>query len=329
MKRSLLKKMGIALLVIWLAVACNGPTVPDNLSTLSAITAVDFGESASYLDWSPDDSQLLVVGRYRGKTRIMTLDLTAGTVRSIVATTGEQLFVHARWSPDGERIVFQKGGIPLSEDDLAIGVWITNLNSGEMRYLVNAGSPVWSSDGEYIYTEGGTASEGFPDIRQFNATTGEIVSSYSIECEEEDMFLSATETMALSTNGQLAATCDEYDEPEESLSPYVNRICILDLEDGIARVIGHGITGAWSTWSPNGEMLAFVGRREGVESSDGLYLMNADGTCATRLLDVAVAFPVWSNDGSKIAFIYQHRIYLLNVEEMIGSDALNSRLSCP
>jgi Tol biopolymer transport system component len=328
MKQSFLKRVWVALLIVWLVVACNGPMVSDDFSASPAVTAVDFRGSASYLDWSPDDSQLLVVGGYRGKTRIVTLDLTTGAVHSIVATTGEQWFEHARWSPDGERVVFWKGGIPL-DDDLAMGVWIAHLNSDEMMYLVNAGSPVWSSDGEYIYTEGGGISEGLPDIRQFNAATGEVESSYFIGCEEENLFLAATETMALSTNGQLVATCNEYEEPEELGSPFINRICILDLENGIARVIGEGITGSWSTWSPNGEMLAFVGRREGEESSDGLYLMNADGTCPTRMVDESVAFPVWSNDGTRIAFVYQDRIYMLNVEEMIGSDALNSRLSCP
>jgi uncharacterized protein (DUF885 family)/Tol biopolymer transport system component/streptogramin lyase len=65
-------------------------------------------------------------------------------------------------------------------------------------------------------------------------------------------------------------------------------------------------------WSPDGSRIAYV-RRLG-HSNHEIYVMNADGSGATRLTDrpdSTESEPVWSPDGSRIAFISNERPNLM------------------
>ncbi len=64
-----------------------------------------------------------------------------------------------------------------------------------------------------------------------------------------------------------------------------------------------GLVAFGGRWSPDGETIVFVGREAGDQD---LYVMNRDGTHPTRLTHTTVAeeAPVWSPDGSQIAFSY-------------------------
>jgi TolB protein len=68
----------------------------------------------------------------------------------------------------------------------------------------------------------------------------------------------------------------------------------------------------WPTWSPDGERIAFVSRRQG--GNVDIYVMNADGSNLVRLTyhDAADAQPSWSPDGAFIAF----------TSKRVGKDAL-------
>lgn len=77
-------------------------------------------------------------------------------------------------------------------------------------------------------------------------------------------------------------------------------------------------------WSPDGSRIAFV---RGVdEAMNELWLMNADGSDARRLIDEPVGSFSWSPDGSRIAFAgtslgddrYRSDLFVMNAD---GSDA--------
>lgn len=80
-----------------------------------------------------------------------------------------------------------------------------------------------------------------------------------------------------------------------------NGIWVMDANGGNQQPLTRPFTGdAWPTWSPDGRKIAFA-RFEG----DGfqIYVMNADGTGAMRLITEGSNFePVWSPDGRMIAF---------------------------
>jgi len=54
-----------------------------------------------------------------------------------------------------------------------------------------------------------------------------------------------------------------------------------------------------SVWSPDDKKIAFVSDRDG---SQEIYVMNADGSNASRLTDAGGIQPTWSPDGARIAF---------------------------
>ena len=81
----------------------------------------------------------------------------------------------------------------------------------------------------------------------------------------------------------------------------------------------HGRDGALHdiSWSPDGSRIAFS---ENSDGNDEIYVMNADGTNATRLTNSAESdrYPSWSPDGSQIAFVSDRHgnreIYVMNAD---------------
>ncbi|MFO8060265.1 MAG: S9 family peptidase [Bacillota bacterium] len=91
---------------------------------------------------------------------------------------------------------------------------------------------------------------------------------------------------------------------------YLSSIYLTDLATGRSRRITTGPRDTHPRWSPDGSMLAFVGRRSmeaGGERSNSrqVYLMRSEGGEAWPLTDLrdGAGVPLWSPDGSRIAFI--------------------------
>jgi dipeptidyl aminopeptidase/acylaminoacyl peptidase len=69
---------------------------------------------------------------------------------------------------------------------------------------------------------------------------------------------------------------------------------------------------------PDGPRIAFSSNRSSqlsraVPQSYYVYIMNVDGTCATKLTDTPNAFwPRWSPDGTRIAFEASGTLYMIN-----------------
>lgn len=104
---------------------------------------------------------------------------------------------------------------------------------------------------------------------------------------------------------------------------------------GQTNLTKHGADDEWPTMSPDGTRIAFISWRDEpnprVCSRDGscnteIYLTNADGTGLTRLTDIPgmESFPVWSPDGTQIAFISwrngKQDVYVMNAD---GSNQTN------
>src|SRR5881275_1289224 len=78
----------------------------------------------------------------------------------------------------------------------------------------------------------------------------------------------------------------------------------------LAAVLGVAVAGCGSdSTAPSGGrpaagQIAFLSNRDGnyTVGNSGIYLMNADGTGVTRLSNITAGGPVWSPDGTKIAF---------------------------
>lgn len=109
--------------------------------------------------------------------------------------------------------------------------------------------------------------------------------------------------------------------------------------DGTGKTV---VAEGWSpAWSPDGTKLVYVTSPWGPDltyspSSGGIYFVNADGTGATRLLshefcsisgwdDSICSNPVWSPDGTKIAFVSYDYEYPFHVCTM-NADGSNAKL---
>jgi Tol biopolymer transport system component len=226
---------------------------------------------------------------------------------------------HANWSPDGSQIVFEKDGPTVNQDALKQGIWIMDVVTGDTRLLSEKErAPLWSSTGEHIFVTSPTS------IDQLDAATGNPIASYPVRPEEGDYLVGFYLTRSADDRSFAVEV-----GPRNEQGVYTatnNHIYVLNTESGDTHFFDT-MLGFNATWSPNGDVLAFVAILES-DNSKGLYLANADGTCITQVLDAPVAIPAWSHDGNRIAFTYQGRVHLLDVVEVVGERALQDRLVC-
>ena len=196
--------------------------------------------------------------------------------------------VSPKWSPRGDRLLFQRGrAIPgLTALD---GLYLANPDGTDEQLLF-----------ETILTDHGWSPDGNRMV--FAACTSAGMGS----CFGYSLFTSNTE-------GRDARRLDSPTSFVVSVdwSPDGSRIAIDDGQDiwtvsadgtsgTVPLVTGPGNNGGPS-WSPDGRRLAFISDRDG---NSEIYVMNADGTGQTRLTDNPLGHggPVWAPDGTKIAF---------------------------
>ncbi|MFN4152136.1 MAG: TolB family protein, partial [Candidatus Sericytochromatia bacterium] len=75
--------------------------------------------------------------------------------------------------------------------------------------------------------------------------------------------------------------------------------------------------------SPDGSKIAF---ESGLDFSTDIYIMNADGSNQTNLTNNALenSEPIFSPNGSKIAFISNYDIYIMNADGSNQTNLTNS-----
>jgi Tol biopolymer transport system component len=133
--------------------------------------AHDFGD----VDWSPDNSQLLVSAMdSNGLMQIHLVNLDGSGLTSLTAGQSENMA--AKWSPAGDKIVFQKQPDPANRDDSQI--WVMDADGNNSIQLTPeiglASNPYWSPDGVWIVLA--FAADGLGQhIQKVNVVTREVV----------------------------------------------------------------------------------------------------------------------------------------------------------
>ncbi len=228
------------------------------------------GASDYYPDISPNGRSLVFTSNRGGKSDIFLLDVSTGVTVNLT-NTPSAAEDWARFSPDGQRVAFHGDASGDTE------IYVLALRTGELsRVTTHAGAdmwPDWSPDGKRL------AIRRDMDIYVIDVATGD-----------------ATRLTALpSTLDQMAVWSQDG-----------QRLAFMSFRDGYCAVFlmnadGSGQTNltprdltdtnsAWCSrapaWTRNGEIL-FMSFRPAHAGNNEIYVMNADGTGATRLTDVA------------------------------------------
>ncbi len=217
----------------------------------------------------------------------------------------------AKWSPNGQRVVYVRREISTSN----VQIWIMNADgSGQTRLTNNAGNdqnPSWRPDGTKIVfsrcdasnvcdlftmNPDGTSQTELPLV---NTANDEDVASYSPD-GSKIIFVCSTSGATFANQNICTANADGSNRQQitSTLSPIANSDPVF---------------------SPDGTRIAFSRQADQANfATRDIFTMNADGSGQTNRTNNAVAdfLPIWSADGSKIAFTTArdtiNEIYVMN-----------------
>ena len=239
-------------------------------------------------DISPDGSRVVYATSRHDRFQLETSKLDGSDRERL--TDNEYIDVYPDWSPDGERIAFQRKGARVFEN----GIFVVNADGSDERMVTFPGSfggltgPVWSPDGQYLaYVTRISARVSLKTIRVDGSQRAtEAVVAFASTRGRDDP--DAITTPSWSPDSQYIAF-GMSDDKEERSGIYIVRpdgtgLTKVAEEDGSSQVF----------WSPDGQEIL---------SSDG-FVVRPDGTGLRRVFSgslLGLGGLSWSPDGSRIA----------------------------
>jgi TolB protein len=207
--------------------------------------------------------------------KIFTSNLDGTDFTLLITTTSDGGPTTPSWSPDGQKIAFERGFINRDIYTMnADGTGVTQVTSHHMDV-----APAWSPDGTKIVFSRVTLQPGNEDLYTMNAD-GSSVTKLT-DGGSQPVWSPLGDQIAFSS-GQI-----------EVIAP-----------DGTGR---RTLTpGTFPDWSPDGRRIVF-------ESGDEIHAINADGTGLVQLTDdsspaalttISNQNPTWSPDGTQIAYVH-------------------------
>lgn len=260
------------------------------------LTDSDFGVWDYQL--APDHGSIVyATPREYGGSDIWQIDIDGGDPR-LLLTCEEATCSRVTWSPDGQKLVYEKLEIASPQSPLGITtLWWMDIESGETGPVFRDSqlpsySPTWSPDGQWLsYIAPNSAN-----VQIYNLTTGESIA-----------IPSQTGNPAVwSPDGDALLVTEIWEEGEQ----FFTHVMRYDMADGtltdLTTVPRAGDT--WATWSPDEQWVAVVRRiygGPGAAVGDQVWLMRPNGSEARPLTDVSEVIhgkPVWSPDSRYVVF---------------------------
>ena len=238
-----------------------------------------------------------------GNAEIYVMDADGDNPRRLTNNRGADL--SPSWSPDGKRIAFVSDrdghvhirGWPTYE------IYVMDADGGNEQNLTNDPnndkSPSWSPDGKHIV---------FSSDRDNNRDHN--IEIYVMDADGGNLQrltnnLTEDEHPSWSPDGKRIAFSARRDGHFENDFGITYEIYVMDADGGNLQRLTENRNNDWnSSWSPDGERIAFMSDRKGDVVNWDIYVMDADGGNLQRLTENRVydSSPSWSPDGKRIAF---------------------------
>ena len=296
-----------------------------------------FRENASNPSHSPDGSRVAVDASWVGPRRLWIVDSSGRNPQQATSEVSEAVVhLRPRWSPDGDRLVFQ------SVERTKFDVRLVDLTTKKLTWVTNDTphdvGPVWSHSGRYLYfssdRSGGwnlwrvpVAADGSPagPLQQLTTGAGQDVGlalspdgqrlAFSVLKQNADIWrlpVSAADGKPAGKPGAVIATTREDSRgawsPDGSAIAFNSdrggdmNLWVHSLKDGATRQVTRGPGGDFQpTWSPDGSKLVFFSSRSG--SADIWSIEVASGGLTQLSAGPGVdTNPFFSPDGTRIAY---------------------------
>ncbi len=292
---------------------------------------------ASNPTWAPDGAHVAVDASWAGPRRIWLLDRNGRNPRQASTDTSEAVaHLRPRWSPDGERIVFQ------SVERTKFNIRALHLASGKTSWLTNDAvmdvHPCWSPSGRHIYfssyRSGGinvwrvpVGEEGIPagSLEQITNGAGQDIEAalspdgsrlaFATLRQNADLWrLPVSPETGQPTGAPLKVLATTREESRSAWSGDGSRIAfnsdrsgdmniwIHSLGDGSVRQVTRGPGGDFQpNWSPDERTIAFFSSRAGRPGIWTVEVESGDLRCLSDGSAIEIN-PFYSPDGSRIAY---------------------------
>lgn len=215
-----------------------------------------------------------------------------GALQTRVVAT-EAAINHPAWSPDGSRLAYARTVVGEAGAD----IWVIDADGGEPTQLTAGPAddthPTWSPDGRRIAFQSDQARVAqYYDIHAIDADGG----NRTLLTDNGPGEISDT-APSWSSTGHIAFGRIDYSTPDQA------RIHTVGGSGGAATDLAAPTEGSEPDWSPDGGRLVFIDRPQPGDEYD-VYVVDANGENRQRLTTTPSREhgPVWSPDGSMIAF---------------------------
>jgi Tol biopolymer transport system component len=255
--------------------------------------------------WSPDGGRIAYFSRGEGSKEVYVVNADGGGRRLL--TRDARYPATPAWSPDGRQIAFEGGpGGPVS-------VYGVNADgSGQRRLARNGQAPAWSPDGRTIaFFSDSKIYLMNADGSEHRQLTGKLW-----------VWGGAGRALAWSPDGRKLAFFGK-----GGPCPFCFNLYVVNSDGSGLRKLTGKLWAAGSdgqggptfdpAWSPDGQMIAFVGLTGGL--GEPIYVVKTDGSGLRNLTPKPVgtyAAPAWSPDGRKLAFVSDRdgnsEVYVMN-----------------